>query len=294
MAFNPRTFRTRTITSAVFVVVMLTGLLLDRWSFFILFSVIHFGCWWEYLKLVGKIFKTGFHKYFKLGLLLLGYGVTTLFCGPQYHIAGYDLSQNFSLPITAAGFMLMIIGILQKKGKMDLLSFGLALFGLLYISLSLGLMMNLYRTADIPFRNTHVGVNGDTLPILIIISLWVNDTMAYLVGSFIGKTSLSPVSPKKTWEGTIGGIVLSIITVGLIAYYYSDKSVAAFIFGSVVAAIASISGTFGDLFESKLKRLADVKDSGRIMPGHGGFLDRFDSLLFAVPCCWLFIQLSVK
>jgi phosphatidate cytidylyltransferase len=131
-------------------------------------------------------------------------------------------------------------------------------------------------------------VTAYIIPLIIIGSIWINDTMAYIVGSLIGKTPLSKISPKKTWEGTIGGIILSIILMWAIGYFSQASS--AWLWASI-AAIASIAGTFGDLLESKLKRMANVKDSGNFMPGHGGFLDRSDSLLLAIPFVWLFLKL---
>jgi phosphatidate cytidylyltransferase len=102
---------------------------------------------------------------------------------------------------------------------------------------------------------------------------------------------LSPISPKKTWEGTIGGAILCVLTVTLAGYYLLKyKDVTSLI---VISGIAAIIGTIGDLLESKLKRMADVKDSGHLMPGHGGFLDRFDSLILATPfvCLYFFLFL---
>jgi phosphatidate cytidylyltransferase len=121
--------------------------------------------------------------------------------------------------------------------------------------------------------------------------MWINDTMAYIVGSLIGKTPFSKISPKKTWEGTIGGIILSSLIMGYLAFIFDEWFVLGqtFIWWTILALIASVAGTFGDLLESKLKRMAEVKDSGHIMPGHGGFLDRFDSLLLAIPFVWLYI-----
>jgi phosphatidate cytidylyltransferase len=138
---------------------------------------------------------------------------------------------------------------------------------------------------------------GPNLPLLVVFAVWINDTMAYLVGSFIGKTPFSKISPKKTWEGTIGGIILCIAVIGLVAISnYSrllgippDLPVAGYHW-FVLAGIVAIAGTAGDLFESRLKRMAGIKDSGSIMPGHGGFLDRFDSLLFATPFVWLYVE----
>jgi phosphatidate cytidylyltransferase len=159
-----------------------------------------------------------------------------------------------------------------------------SILGLLYISLSWGLMMNL-RTAYTQSFFVNIGL---LIPCVLIASIWINDTMAYIVGSFIGKHSLSSISPNKTWEGTVGGALLAIATVSLVGYYalglHDWKSLIA------ISAIAAIAGTFGDLIESKLKRMAGIKDSGHIMPGHGGFLDRFDSLVFATPFVWIYVH----
>jgi phosphatidate cytidylyltransferase len=141
-------------------------------------------------------------------------------------------------------------------------------------------------------------VHGDhalLLPLTIILCMWINDTMAYIVGSLIGKTPLSKISPKKTWEGTIGGIILSTALVGYLAWLFHGSANTTSLwawFG--LALVAVVMGTLGDLFESKLKRMAGVKDSGNFMPGHGGFLDRFDSLVFALPFAWLYIELCMK
>jgi phosphatidate cytidylyltransferase len=161
-----------------------------------------------------------------------------------------------------------------------------------YISLSWALLTNLRSRFDSEFLGDFI---GKMFVMLIVVSIWINDTMAYLVGSFIGKTPLTKISPKKTLEGTIGGIIGSILIVGIIGYFINDDHNWGSIFQLMaIAGVASITGTFGDLIESKLKRMAGVKDSGHIMPGHGGFLDRFDSLLLATPFVWLCIILFMK
>jgi phosphatidate cytidylyltransferase len=294
MAFNWHTFRTRALTAIVFVMVMLIGLLWNQWSFLILFSIIHFGCWWEYLVLMEKVNRVRLHPYVKLGFMVVGYGLLLWFCGPTYQIKGYGLKENISLPVSAAGFVLLVIGIFQKV-RISLRSFGAAAMGLIYISFSWGLMISLYKEWDLHLYDTMYVIGGNILPIIIIMSIWVNDTMAYIVGSFIGKTPLSKISPKKTWEGTIGGIVLSVAVITLLIPLISEPLPLSWPLVSLlfvpVALIAAITGTFGDLLESKLKRMAGVKDSGSIMPGHGGFLDRFDSLLIAVPCVRLYLSI---
>lgn len=151
------------------------------------------------------------------------------------------------------------------------------LYGLLalpYIVLPMGLLYFTYRMDDL-------------LPLMIILMIWCNDTLAYLVGSFIGKTPLSKISPKKTWEGTLGGIILTVVAVYVWSCFKETDFSAAFWMG--LALVVSVTGTFGDLMESKLKRMADVKDSGAIMPGHGGALDRFDSLLIAAPFAFAYV-----
>jgi phosphatidate cytidylyltransferase len=147
------------------------------------------------------------------------------------------------------------------------------------------------QLGDTPF-NLAVG----NLPIIIIASIWINDTMAYIVGSFIGRTPLSKISPKKTWEGTVGGIILCITVIGALTplVLYREFLLMHSIAFGIIAGISAVVGTFGDLLESKLKRSAGVKDSGHIMPGHGGFLDRFDSLLLAAPFVWLYIQAIMR
>ena len=292
MAFNWRTFRTRALTAIIFAAVMLTGLLWNHWSFLVLFSVIHFGSWWEYLRLIEKIYTTTLHIYTKLGLMLMGYALMLWFCGTAYNIAGYGLKENFSFPFSLAGIILLVIGIFQKN-KIELKSLGGAALGVLYISLSWGLMMDLRSAGTLNIDAEGGGFLkrdvGYTIPMFIIFSIWINDTMAYIVGSLIGKTPLSKISPKKTWEGTIGGAILSVI---LVTFFLQPLLYWKYLLG--IALISSITGTFGDLIESKLKRMAGVKDSGQIMPGHGGFMDRFDSLLLATPFVWLYVVLIMS
>jgi len=296
MAFNWQTFRTRSLTAAVFVAVMLTGLLWNRLSFFILFTIIHFGCWWEYLNLTEKICSSVVDKAVKTFISICGFFVflTIGFSNYSYDflltIAGIKLSLKWGIIILALTGLVFFL--LQNKNVKQKHKWFLST-GFVYISLSLGLMMNM-RFEDNSIINSEGGDyfksdKGMIIPLLIIFSIWINDTMAYIVGSLIGKTPLSKISPKKTWEGTIGGIIMAVC---IISYFFQPVLYWKYLLG--VSLITSVTGTFGDLFESKLKRMAGVKDSGSIMPGHGGFLDRFDSLLFAIPFVWVFIFLILK
>jgi len=301
MAFNWQTFKTRTLTAILFAAVMLVGLLWNQWSFLILFSIIHFGCWWEYFNLLEKIHNTSFHRYTRFGFMLIGFVIMLWFCGPAYKINNYGVKENFSFPVSVAGFVLLGMGIFQKS-KINLKAFGTAGLGLLYISLSWGLMMDIRNETVYDDHLNFYFEKGRYITTGLVYCIWINDTMAYIVGSLIGKTPLSPISPKKTWEGTLGGIVLCIILVGVISLFVTFSSPFSFLpywihYGGswyswvIIAAIAAIFSTFGDLLESKLKRMAGVKDSGNFMPGHGGFLDRFDSMLLATPAVWLYVHL---
>jgi phosphatidate cytidylyltransferase len=235
MALNVATLKTRSLTAVVFVAVMLVGLLWNFWSFLILFTIVHFGCWYEFIKLIKKIYGDKYLMY--------------------------------------------------------------CLFGLVYVTMPIAMMVDLRNIwSDFEGFKTHSDF-GNTLPVCIIFSIWINDTMAYIVGSLIGKTPFSKISPKKTWEGTIGGAILAILIIGFLFPLLAEKYFYPFAqhkIWFVIAALCAILGTIGDLFESKLKRRANVKDSGTIMPGHGGFLDRFDSLLFAAPAVWLYVKLFMN
>jgi phosphatidate cytidylyltransferase len=295
MALNWQTLRTRTITALIFVAVMIGGLLISHWTFFLLFSVIHFGCWFEYHRLVGLIDNdyrqiTPFHKY---GVILAGWCLMLWFCNDNYVLFGLRLHElGWWLGLILV-FLLPISELLFTR-NIQLKNIVYSALGLLYISLSWGLMMDLAN----PYRQPHIYYFVEIkyaveLPMLIVVSIWANDTMAYLVGSMIGKTPLTKISPKKTWEGTIGGIVLSVVIIFFLTYYLGFPGNDSTNY-SIIAGIAAVTGTLGDLLESKLKRMAGIKDTGQIMPGHGGFLDRFDSLLVATIFVWLYVYLFLR
>jgi phosphatidate cytidylyltransferase len=285
MAFNWQTFRTRALTALVFVVVMAAGLFYNRWSFFLLFTLIHFGCWFEYQKLVER-FNPDYHRrpaFHKYGVMIAGWCLLLFFTNDELYIGSIRFSKLGWWLGLALAVLLPMAEVLSKR--LLIRNIGHSLTGLLYISLPLGLMVDL--------RNRWIEDEASlsmTVPLLVIFSIWINDTMAYIVGSIIGKTPLSPISPKKTWEGTLGGIILTIVVMGLLAYFTGRIGV---VHAWVMAALAAVSGTYGDLAESKLKRMANVKDSGSFMPGHGGFLDRFDSLLFAAVFVWFYASFAL-
>jgi phosphatidate cytidylyltransferase len=269
MAMNWPTFFTRLGSAIVFCAVMLMGLLWNELSFLVLVSLIDVLCLREFYKLMKKIYPQ-YHWPIWIQPAML---VASLAYILQFSFLLYDYQQYLHVFTI---ILSIILGVALFSIQKTRIAAGHALLGLVYISMPMLLLYFLY-------------VLNDLLPLMIILMLWCNDTLAYLVGSFIGKTPLSKISPKKTWEGTLGGIILTLVAVYIWSYFKETNLSSMFWVG--LALVVAITGTFGDLLESKLKRMADVKDSGKIMPGHGGALDRFDSLLIAAPFAYIYVYI---
>ncbi len=299
MAFNFSVFKVRALSAIVFVLIMLAGLLFNSWSYFALFLLIQIGCLYEYQKLMRIIFPSyqQISKMHQWGVLVVGLFMMTSLAPtdiilpvailqklpPAYEGIGLRWIGLKAMPVALV--LMLVADVFTRKA--DIRNISISFFGFIYISISLSLFyamrgMFLNSAMSMFFPNIELMV-----PILVIVTVWVNDTMAYIVGSFIGRTPISPISPKKTWEGTIAGVVLSVVILSTVAGQFIPISTK---YLYMITIVASVMGNLGDLFESKLKRLAGVKDSGSMMPGHGGFLDRFDSILFAGPFVWILLQ----
>jgi len=299
MAFNFSVFKVRALSAIVFVLIMLAGLLFNSWSYFALFLLIQIGCLYEYQKLMRIIFPSyqQISKMHQWGVLVVGLFMMTSLAPtdiilpaailqklpPAYQGIGLRWIGLKAMPVALV--LMLVADVFTRKA--DIRNISISFFGFIYISISLSLFyamrgMFLNSAMSMFFPNIELMV-----PILVIVTVWVNDTMAYIVGSFIGRTPISPISPKKTWEGTIAGFVLSVVILSTVAGQFIPISTK---YLYMITIVASVMGNLGDLFESKLKRLAGVKDSGSMMPGHGGFLDRFDSILFAGPFVWILLQ----
>jgi phosphatidate cytidylyltransferase len=287
MALQFSVLKTRAITAVFFVAVMLTGLLWNQGTYILLFTVIHFGCWHEYRKLLLKI-DSSYAKMNSIhhnSMQLAGWGFMLWGVNDEYRIGEIIVSQ-LGGSITLAALLLFVVNEWLRNKTHNHRYPLYAVCGFLYISLACFCMMLLYGNMQ---NQVFPGKSSLTMPLLVIAAIWINDTMAYLVGSLIGKTPLSAISPKKTLEGTLGGIVLSVAVITFFGVTRMQLAAAPVI---ALTTLTTLAGTAGDLLESKLKRMAGVKDSGQIMPGHGGFLDRFDSLLIAATLvglcfyCW--------
>ena len=218
----------------------------------------------------------------------MGWGWMLMAASDQLMIGDFKINEAATWFVQIGIYLIPLRFIIDRQLKWRQITRSMG--GIVYLSISFALLINLRSgwiwsndSSDSLFSLAIGQFSGKLICILLVVGIWINDTMAYVVGSFIGKTPLSSWSPKKTWEGTLGGIILSAGLISLVANLVWKANYEVFI----ISLVCAIGGTVGDLTESRLKRLAGVKDSGSFMPGHGGFLDRFDSILFAGPLVWI-------
>lgn len=260
MALHWPTFFTRLGSAIVFSAIMMAGLLWsNQYAFIALISLIQVLCMREFFNLVKKISP---EAHFPAWLMPVVQVLSLVWLWLQ---TSEFFGIRFSPMMIAVPVTLLLATTLAKKTAWH--AGVLAIAGQMYIMVPMSLLYSMYNQSQL-------------IPLALVLMIWMNDTMAYLVGSFIGRTPFSPISPKKTWEGTIGGALLTIGGAAVWGYYTSYYNMTDWM---ALALCASVAGTAGDLLQSKLKRMANVKDSGKMMPGHGGALDRFDSLLVATP-----------
>lgn len=262
-------------TAVFFCAVIMAAVLTTFEVMLVIAMIIHFFAIKEFFTLARRIYPDAHFPSFMMPITMVFGILLSLVIAIASSLHDY-IYAIFLIPI-----ILIYLGTMQEKTALT--SSLVAIGAMLYISMPIGFLMSLFML----FKSNILSAN---IPLAIILLIWTNDTMAYITGSFIGKTPFSKISPKKTWEGTIGGVVFTVIAVLLIDYlgWLPSLKTQDWV---VLALLASIVGTAGDLFESKLKRLADVKDSGNILPGHGGALDRFDSLLFALPFTFVYVMM---
>lgn len=187
------------------------------------------------------------------------------------------------LLLTILPLMALWSNFIFKQRKEFLQAVSISLAGLIYIALPFGLLFYISRS---PLSD---GLYNPEILIGTLIIIWTYDSGAYITGILFGKHKMAPaISPKKSWEGFFGGMVFAILAGFIFSRLASLLSTADWLILSIIIVLA---GTAGDFLESVIKREAGVKDSGKIMPGHGGILDRFDSLLLIIPFVFLYIYL---
>jgi phosphatidate cytidylyltransferase len=285
----------RAISGAVYIALLLSSIQFSTESFIILFGIFLIIATYEFCNLtqLNKIVPLFFVTVFYTAISLVSFYKKET----EHYISSIQNQKiTLDLNIDLINIVLLVITLLVTI-KCIILLFDDSIQTLSepskYIYLLGYVLLPFVFITKISF-----GINAYNPKIIIglFILIWTNDTFAYLVGKSIGKHKLlERISPKKTIEGFIGGVVFAIFAGYLISKLYikaspnfSDKSI---LIWTTIALIVGIFGTIGDLVESKFKRIAGIKDSGKIMPGHGGILDRLDSVIFVAPIVYLFYQI---
>lgn len=215
-------------------------------------------------------------------------------CVSPMHVIVWSLAATVPLFMTQcsqySAFWYVVLGMvlfgsfiyeLFSKAEIPMENWGRTLVSLVMISLPFSLIANMLRLGEWEVHRWVV--------LALFVCIWANDTGAYCVGSLIGRHKMFPrVSPGKSWEGLVGGFVFSLLAGYIFSLCVADYALWQWL---LIALFCSVFGTFGDLLESLLKRTMGIKDSGKFLPGHGGVLDRFDSVLLAAPSIWILLMI---
>lgn len=275
--------KTRLITAIIGIIVAVAVIQYGGNVFHAFVMILTLIGWREFVNMYFPQHKEakGLQKYF--GLPVIGYVFLLIMigvCRPQLYVP--------IVGIWALGTV--IYGYLTKTGRDVWRTSFLSIGGELYLYAGFGALLLLRddMTYISTIRAVSVASPGLTIIWLAFLGTWASDTFAYFAGRLWGKRRIVPnISPNKTLEGFIGGFIGTIV-VGLIYSYFTGLTMG---LGAVLSVLIGIAAPLGDLFESKLKRISGVKDSGSILPGHGGVLDRFDSILFVAPVLFFFLLL---
>ena len=293
MALNLKTFTTRTLTAAVFVTVLLLCICYNYISFSALFLVVSVWGLYEFYQLAEKL---GAKPYKAIGLITGALIFWQAFMSNSIFSYNYPTVKLMAICL-AFVFLLFMVALFDSKPN-TILNLAYTLTGIVYAVVPFTLLLNIacidpsYQVSETQSILNKVAPYNFHYVLGIILLIWVSDVGAYMVGSFIGKHKLyERISPGKTWEGTVGATLITIACSYIMSVWYPELAWKHWI---AISILVCVFGTIGDLVESMLKRQAGVKDSGKIMPGHGGILDRFDSLLFVSPFIYAYLELFVK
>ena len=264
----------RTLTGALIIIITVTAIAANEISLFVFIEIIFFLGISELSKMVSFNRDLRYVLTVMSGAMLIALSLLL--------INGFQVLAWLSIPLGIFLFVLIISYFTNRSGfKGELYFFLPAIF---WLALPLSLFLALGRL------EYKIEYNFE-LPLAVIVLIWINDTFAYLTGSMLGKHKMTPrLSPNKTWEGFLGGMIITVVA-GWITWRITDSFNIKF--WIIISLTTVLFGFLGDLTESSLKRTFNVKNSGSLLPGHGGILDRFDSLLIAAPAVFLVILISM-
>jgi phosphatidate cytidylyltransferase len=276
--------KTRTITGLAFGAVMIGGCLVHPISCTILFLLITVLCLWE----------LGGHVLTQDGTAAVNLTRTIrfLFIGSYFpfllalkYIGGYEEASKLVYLFPAIAFLMFLFELFGKSLK-PFHNLAFLALGVLYIGLPFSLLIWMCNEPIAAF-----GGVGNQFILAMLFMVWASDVFAYLLGSKIGKNKMFPrISPNKTWEGTFSGVAGAILTGYLCSLVFVSLNLP-IPFWIGMAFICTLFGILGDLVESMFKRSLGIKDSGTLLPGHGGFLDRFDAFIFVIPFVYTYVVL---
>ncbi len=265
--------KTRAITAFFFTIVMLGSIFLGGYTFTFFYLILSLAALYEFFNMI-KTAGIKAHKYFALFVSAIIFLITA-----SYQLL--ELETKYMLLIIPLLFSVFIAE-LYKRDQSPFTNIAYTFVGIIYVIIPFCFFYSLGYIQNYGEYNFH-------LPLSFLLMLWASDTGAYLFGMKLGKTKLfERHSPKKSWEGFLGGVFTSVLVSYIISLFFTELSPV--VLGGMAVLIVSF-GTLGDLVESMLKRSLNVKDSGSILPGHGGFLDRFDGLLIAAPIVYIYLYL---
>lgn len=271
---------TRELTGIIFVAVLVGAIYFHSYYFLTVFGLITGLSLWEFYGLV-KHYENAAIKRFVSSL-----GGAYLFAATFGYANGL-VGGNIFLPYLLF-LMYTMITELYDKASNPINNWALTLFGQIYCAGSFSLLNFITSVPNTPGEIVHIPY----FALAIFVFVWVNDTGAYLVGSMLGKRRLfERISPKKSWEGFYGGLAFVLITSQIFAWFMPATNWYTWL---GLAGTIVVFGTWGDLIESLMKRTLGVKDSGHVLPGHGGMLDRFDSVMMAIPAAYIYIELFIR
>ena len=277
-----KNFITRAVSGVIFVAIMVFGLAFNAMAMMFLFSIITGMTVWEYTGLVNERKCVSVNRF-----------ITTA-AGVYLFLAVAGFCSGITPPTVFIPYLLTIVYLfiseLYLKQEDPINDWAYTMLSQMYIALPFATINMLAFKSSADDGTVYF---DRILPLCIFVFLWLNDTGAYCFGSLLGRHKLFPrISPGKSWEGSIGGALL-VMVVAAIGGYYLCRNYCG-VMSSVpewigLAVVAVVFGTWGDLVESLFKRTLGIKDSGNVLPGHGGMLDRFDSSLMAIPAAVIYI-----
>jgi len=273
---NIKNLGVRILTGGIFVSVLIAGMIINEFSFLIVFSIITLLALHEFYGLLLGEGKTKLNKTINI------IGGLILFLASYFYFSSSVKSLVVFVPYAIYILAIFICELFAKREN-PILSLSYSVLGQIYLAFPLSLLSYL------AFGYEASGTYHFAMLLALFVFIWVNDSFAYLIGSMLGRHRMfERISPKKSWEGFIGGVIFTIVAAIIYSMFFTQMTMWGWI---GFALVMIVFGTLGDLIESLFKRTLQVKDSGNLLPGHGGILDRIDSVVFAIPAQFVFLEM---